>query len=237
MRGIVIKTFIFLFLGCLNIKALPDQEKFLQAVQMYNNADVYKAKEAFEAIGKKNRTVFYNLGNCHYHLNDYPQAILHWAKAQKGACFNEYLNLESLIKKAQGKLKIITSNGHSIKTYIFALFSKWSILFIQFLMLLVWVLLLLNIFVFRYRYKLAGSLFLMLLFFLISTGYFYRLNGRNVVVVSKTILLAGPAEDYHSIKKISEGTSFELLEKKEIWYKVKIQNLTGWLNSQFAELI
>ena len=97
------KFIYILFFVCGLTLALPDQEKFFMAVESYSSGEVSKAKDMLESIGTKNRAVFYNLGNCQYHLKNYPQAIFNWRKAQVSAQFGQYLKLEALIAKVEDR--------------------------------------------------------------------------------------------------------------------------------------
>ena len=186
---------------------LPDQEKFLQSVESYNSGQVSEAKEILNSIAKKNGAVFYNLGNCQYHLKNYPQAILNWRKAQVGTQFGQYLKLETLIAKAEENLKI--NSGKTAKTYLLALASGWSTLAIQLLLLLFWILFLINIFYFKHRFRVLVAVFLFSFILLVGFLYFYKSNHRFVVPMEPINLMAGPKGDYHALEKIPAGAQLE----------------------------
>lgn len=228
--------FIFFILAPSFLYSVPDQEKFLQAVQSYNNAEISQAKELLSSLNNKSLSVNYNLGNCNFHLGEYAQAILNWRRAQKGASYRDYIELEKFISKASDKLKLNAKYGLSFKDHFLALIASWSTIFVQLILFLVWLLFLATLLL-NFRFKKMALLLLLSLVVIFGYAYFCKLSNNQLIVLKPTKLVAGPSNDFFVIKNLQAGEQLELLEKKEIWYKVKTHEHKGWLHSQAVELV
>ncbi len=77
--GIVIAGIL---LSCFNLNSVTNQEHFLAGNQLYQQAQFQAALTEYQAINPKNSVVWYNLGNCAYHLEQYFDASLFWKRAQ-----------------------------------------------------------------------------------------------------------------------------------------------------------
>jgi hypothetical protein len=71
-----------LLFTCFNLNSVTNQEHFLSGNQLYQQAQFQAALTAYQAINPKNSVVWYNLGNCAYHLEQYLDASLFWKRAQ-----------------------------------------------------------------------------------------------------------------------------------------------------------
>src|SRR5579872_6344111 len=62
-----------------------EEENFLQAYRCYGNKDYARALELYQSIPSKGSSVWYNMGNCAYHMQDYAHAHVYWKQASNQA--------------------------------------------------------------------------------------------------------------------------------------------------------
>jgi tetratricopeptide (TPR) repeat protein len=61
------------------------EELFLRGNKYYAEKDYNNALETYDMIDQKGCAVLYNMGNCYYRQENYPYALVYWARAEIGA--------------------------------------------------------------------------------------------------------------------------------------------------------
>ena len=78
MRNIL--TYIFFISSSISLLASSTKADSLYTVQNYREAIAEYEKQLSEGV---NDNIYYNIGNCHFRMSEYPQAILNYHKALK----------------------------------------------------------------------------------------------------------------------------------------------------------
>ncbi len=131
---------LFLLTSLFSVCFSTDQELFLRAKKLYMSGDVDQAAGVYSGIQKKNRAVFYNLGNCYYEQKEYPSALACWMRAQKGATKQEVDAIENAIAKAEKAIgkKHTYSVSHYASSYMRRLVTPIPFLSLELLFLAMW---------------------------------------------------------------------------------------------------
>ncbi len=75
-----ILTYIFIILSSIPLFASLTKADSLYTIQNYMEAIAEYEKQLSEGV---NENIYYNIGNCYFRMNEYPQAILNYHKALK----------------------------------------------------------------------------------------------------------------------------------------------------------
>ncbi len=103
----------FGLLSCLNLNSATNQEYFLSGNQLYQQAQFQAALTEYQTINPKSSVIWYNMGNCAYHLERYLEACLFWKRAQllelKNLGYATHLARTCAQNLVQAQTKIITA--------------------------------------------------------------------------------------------------------------------------------
>ncbi len=240
----MVKTFttITLILLCSAGNALAQTARSIasQAAIAYQSGDFESAARLYSSMKNKGPGVWFNRGNCLYELEQYPEAIVAWKRAQQGASFNLLHRIDHQMMSAYEKA------GIPLEQSATASFLDWGArcihpFFLQLLFLLCWYLAWLLIITQRYvRFK---SLYYVLLglcivisgafLFIHYTQYLYK----SAVVVKKSSLLAGPNEQYDVVKQLEILQDVHIRDERPGWYKVATHDQMGWVASDKIETV
>lgn len=222
------KQYIIIFLFVVgSLYAAPDG--FAQANKLYQQKDFQKAYELYQAIATKDQAVWYNMGNCSYHLGNTQDALACWrlAKQYDGADTEE--DLAYNIAAVEQEIGV-----QERQRLVFIVIQAIPLLVLQLLFLCFWFLL----FFFikkcnrgkKYRSLLIAWIFLMCTIFGVSLKVKYEEQQfKGIVMNPNTQLFAGPNEQYHVLESIPQAQAVEIIETREQWYKVKYKNKVGWI--------
>lgn len=210
------------------------QELFLRANKEYKNKCYQKAAEIYESIEPKGRAVWYNLGNCLYHLDNTPQAIAYWRHSQKDAPFHEQEDAEHNIACAREKEGL--SNPPSVWWHraLRASAALMPIGIAQLLFLFCWYLL----FLLAWRTTNKGFKFFItagLLVIIITwlAGILYVVYSRQcyprAVVKHETAVVAGPHVKYHQVGVVRVPDELTVLQQRTGWCKIMHETTYGWV--------
>lgn len=237
------KTVIIFLIGIASLlQAQHAQELFLLGNESYVHGKFNDALKRYNTIKNKGPGVWYNMGNCYYQENEFPQAILCWQRAVKGASnslYNDIQHNSALAYKKLGKEVpslvlpgiIERSTRHMPTIFIQGLFlASWFLL---------WVLLL------RRRKNLFILLFvcfvsIICIFFGIAAWYRYAYQKNQYGIVTKkgVTLYIGPNEQYHTVGHLEPADMVALIEQRSSeWYKVTKEHMSGWVPSSAIQLV
>src|SRR5437016_1843564 len=93
-------TLFFVSICVVPIIFASEEELFLRANKYYAEKDYNNALQTYDMISKKGSAVLYNMGNCYFHQQDYPYALVHWSRAEVGANNDEYNRIQHNKKRA-----------------------------------------------------------------------------------------------------------------------------------------
>lgn len=214
-----------------SILAMPAQELFLQANQLYLSQDYVGALAAYEKLEHKAGIVWHNMGNCYFYQNNLVFAIWAWVNACKlgnKTCIKGSLNN---IVRAQKLLELdLVASYRPMGVFKFLTgfisWFAWQAMLLTLLFLLFFILI----------KRLFGRKLILFLIILVETAilgmsylYVQENNLSYAVVQNNAMLLAGPAEDYHILNQALKGQVFKVEQCEKDWCWVKGRQVQGWL--------
>jgi len=78
------KYFLFTCMWNFFICGGSGEELFLRANKYCEKHDWSQAFTLYKSIDQKGSLVWYNMGNCCYHLKNYTEALVYWKRAEQG---------------------------------------------------------------------------------------------------------------------------------------------------------
>ena len=200
------------------------------ANNLYSSANYKPALDKYLLVEReiegKSFALFYNIGNTYFKLKNYPMAIVYYFKALKLRPFNPDLryNIEMARKELGIDDKIsflsLISMIQPYKWAIAVTIFFWSLLFIGLLP------------VSGVKKSFWSSLIIfMLALSVFGLVYSYVSNsGDMYVVIKKTKVFAGPSHRESEIAILKPGLDIVAIKSMGDWVKIKVKNLTGWVN-------
>jgi len=219
----------------------PDRaERIHQAASLYER--IIKEK------GIRNGYLFYNIGNCYFHLGEIGKAILNYRRAEK--LIPNYSDLKRNLRSAQARRKdnIEKSQIRSIARTLFFwhyLMSRTTkIAVFSTVFSAIWIMLLLKLFFDRPVMNWGAAV---CIFFSVAFGasapldYYEDYAVRSGVIVAQTTLpRKGPGDSYAASFKepLHEGTEFRLKDRQGVWVQIELDNgSVCWVNSKHVEMV
>jgi N-acetylmuramoyl-L-alanine amidase len=83
--------------------------------------------------------------------------------------------------------------------------------------------------------KKTSIFFLSLFFLFIFTGNNYILAIDGQVMVDNLNVRSGPGSENNVIGQLHQNTNVEILDEMQGWYKIRTENIEGWVSSQFVQ--
>lgn len=246
-----------LFLISLFITSITfSQEAVLQfehANQLYREGKYVEAVKMYEEImknGFESASLYYNLGNAYFKLNEIPHSIISYERARRLAPNDEdiYYNLRIANLHVVDKIESIpplffinwwNSFINNLSSDGWALVLVVSLWFTTiFTLLLIW---LKRITFQRLAFIIAVLSFIFTV--IAITGINQRLsreNNKNEAVIMGQVVSVKSAPDEKSTDLfiLHAGVKIELLDKVEKWHKIKLADgKIGWLEENTFEII
>jgi tetratricopeptide (TPR) repeat protein len=238
------------FLQILNISA---KDKFDVANEHYNNGKFQDAISMYESIlnsQKHSAELYFNLANAYYKTNKIAPAIYYYEKAKllNPNDSDIIINLKYAQNRTIDQYEIVPKMGygaifHSLTSILhYNTWAKLSILF-PFVFLAIFLLYYFNKNSILKRIFFV-SLFVIFLGFIIclSSAFFEYNNYKNdqpaIVFAEKLEVKTEPKSNSTIAFTLYEGTKVMVVEQKENWRKVYIDNETlGWVKEETIQLI
>jgi hypothetical protein len=215
-------------------------------------AGITEAASLYEAIIREKRIrngfIYYNLGNCYFHLGQIGKAIVNYRRAEN--LIPNYSDLKRNLKSARAQRldniqkDQIRSISRTLFFWHFLMSLHAKVIAFSVLFSLVWLLLLVRLFLDKPMLKWGVSL--LLLFSLVFGGsaaidvYRARSLRFGVIVRESTAPRKGPGESYSfSFKEgLHEGTEFRLMDQQDTWLQIALENgALCWVDSRDVELL
>jgi tetratricopeptide (TPR) repeat protein len=223
---------------------IPDS-LVLSGNKAYNEANYEEAARHYQSVidnGFASASLYYNLGNSYFKLNNIPAAILYYEKALKLDPKDEDINFNLNLANSRIIDKIEPVPEFFIRKWwnqlvMIMLPAHWGIITIMF-----FILLLVSITVFIISRSVlirkisfwAGSLVLVLTlisFYIGNRSLRVLQDQQHGIIFTPTVTVkSSPTDNSVDLFVIHEGTKVELLDKLEGWSEVKIANGSiGWV--------
>lgn len=235
------RCIVFCFIA-LYAQAGNDEELFLRGNKLYEHHEYDKALSSYEMMTHKGRAVLYNMGNCYYHTHNYPQALVYWLRAERGAtpyeCALIAHNKQQLATKmgkqsTQSLVERMISFVHASMPYV-------SVLFLQIFFLLCWYFLVFVAAKNNRSRRLASSIVLLVVMAVGAVLGMYHLRHRTVfgvVVKQQALLFSGPHTGFHAIGSVACADHVVVKEQREGWYKIGYSGNIGWVEAEAIQII
>ena len=104
-------VFILSLLSFQMVFAGNAEEAYLKAQAAYQSGDIAKALSLYQSINPKGPAIWYNIGNCYFHQENFPEAIVAWRRAQKNLSWSDYKTTEQYIEQSYNALGIEYGSG------------------------------------------------------------------------------------------------------------------------------
>lgn len=235
MRKKVCLIFLMLFVS---LCARNAQETFLRANKLYEEKEYIKALQEYQSIEKKGPAVYYNMGNCYYHIGNETQALICYKRAKKDAKNN-------LIDNCNYNIDLIAHPGEVSHFSWFASLcnkqiNRFSLLMIQLLFLILWLLFCWLLYTrkqFKNKLMVCGAfLFLVPLSFVLYEKYKSVCHLKGIVCF-ETSLYAGPNTQYHVRQTLLAMQEVEIQQEKDKWFKIRYNKNVGWIPKDVITII
>jgi len=143
------KYFLFACMWNFLICSGSGEELFLRANKYCEQHDWSQALTLYRSINQKGSLVWYNMGNCCYHLKNYTEALIYWKRAEQGTLYKIYAQSKHNQRILARKLNRVVPVVRVQQLYEFFVYNLLGIplLFLQVLFLFCW-----SLFFFSKRY-------------------------------------------------------------------------------------
>ncbi len=249
----ITKIFVIVCL-LLGFKGLGQSEVLFQkATEAYNEGEYQKAINLYNDIlenGKHSAELYFNLGNCHYKLDEIGPSIYYYEKAlllepndqeiKNNLGFAQNMRLDAIDKMPK------TAMTRLHDAVVLALTpDQWGYLAVA--MILLFVLGFITYYVlYSATYKriafIAANTALFVSIFSVVIGYVGNRdqNSKNPAIIfeREVVITSEPNERSEKVFALHEGTKVNVLESLEDWSKIKIADgQTGWMPSESLKLL
>jgi tetratricopeptide (TPR) repeat protein len=233
-----------------------NQMLFEQANDSYKKGDYSQAYKQYQQITDKNTRIHYNLGNCAFKLNKPGLALAHWRRAEKDWGLYGREELVKNIALVQQHSAILHTNpseqeqtllhalvnwAQSTKSSFYSLVQAIPLLYIQLLVLLLWIILFATI---RFLYKKGHKIIVSVLFFFLAISaimlafkYNFMHKERIVVIVPSADLTSGPGKNYAVLSHLPEAQEADILKESGGFFKIRAKRQLGWIEKNAVEKI
>lgn len=243
--------FIFLITGISSLFG-DNRELFNTAADFYASEKYQKAANTYEKIlknGFESPELFYNLGNCYYRLNNYPEAVYYYEKAKLLSPADEDIlhNLSLAESKIYDKIKPKPKAAlvRMAENFIAGFSPRFWALLSLFAFVTALSGLSLYLFAASKKNKIRGfSLSLLFLVpaiigFIISQQQYSKIIRPNAgVIFSEAVSVkSSPDENATELFIIHEGLKVETDEHKDNWVEIRLTDgRVGWVRKNHIRL-
>jgi len=229
-----------------------------QALLEKGNA-AYKSKYYQQAIdcylkviksGFEAPSLYFNMGDAYYKLNDYPSAILYYEKAKRLKPGDEDINFNLKVANTKIVDKMETVPDFFLVRWFRGLsnifsFNMWAILGIIFLVIFLGIF---TLYLFSRTLKIRKLSFwisclplaLTLLSFIFAQSQYSSLNNTTEAIIFSPSVTAKSTPDANStdLFVIHDGTKVKVTDNVGDWSEIKIENGSkGWVSNSSFKII
>jgi len=217
------------------------EELFLRANKHCEQHDWSQALTLYKSINQKGSFVWYNMGNCCYHLKNYAEALIYWKRAEQGTSYTIYVQSKHNQRILARQLNRVVSVVWTQQLYEFFVYNLLgiSLLFLQVLFLFCW-----SLFFFLKRYWgetfFSVALIMVTLSGLVGTGIvvkYKEMNKIGIITSDSAKIFAGPSQEYHVLDLLNHIDQVTIQDVKPDWYKVKYATGVGWVAADAIQVV
>lgn len=242
-NSLVIVFTLLSFVGFSQAEA--NETLFSEATENYNSGDFQGAIDKYVSIlksGSESSSLYYNLANAHYKLNQLPESIYYYEKslmlnpnnedAKNNLIFAQQMVIDNIVPLPKTWFKELSDSF----TGLFSL-NTWAIISI----LSVW-----GVVVSFLLYYFLQATILKRIFFVLTLGMlvvgvgtyfiadFHKKNiedQKYAILFDKTVRIFSEPNSYSSEAfTLHEGTKVKIIEKLDDWVKIKLADgKEGWM--------
>lgn len=226
------KSFFFsLLLGFGGILfANQEWEQFLRANKYFEEGNIVQARQEYETLPHKGPVVWFNLGNCLFQEGKTAEALAAWRAAEKEAP-------SYLLKQLQPKIRYALSELNQphdlyIKNASEIFLGYIDLFLLQVLFILLWAFLWLRVFriiSFQRRYLYLLLFFCLMTLVVLGIKVWLSSFHYGIVTTERITVYTGPNKEFHEKGQWNYGTQFFITQKRDNWYKVKHDKVSGWV--------
>ncbi len=241
-----------LLLFCSVCGAATPEIYYQKGCDLYSKNEFRAAAQEFENAAKniQSADVYYNLGNCHYRLNDYPRARLAYERAVKIDPSNQDAKYNLKITVAK-----IKSTGAQSQSFI----SSWANNFVHSRSIGQWAVYAMILFAFMLAcvllYRFGNALWLrkgafftavFCLFFMIVSLVCAGVQTSNVNLPSEAIILQqsevrqSPSDNSKTLQQMLPGAKIRLIRGTSVknWQQISLgEGQKGWIATKDIGII
>ncbi len=246
MKNIVSKIKLFFLVGFLGlVPCLSSSEKielllFAKATEEAQLGNYEHALEIYNQIeaSEQSAEFFYNKGLCLQQLKRNAEALSAFFKAEKKASL-------LFLSKINNQIEFILDETNQKKDSLFYQISIYGercapLVLLQLLFLFLWIFIWIILTGFIEIKNYIRNLLIVMLFiigFLLVNRWWFSVNARGIILQEETSLFVGPCVDFQIIKQLSPAQKVIILQEKEEWCKIKVEDVVGWVQAQSVDSV
>ena len=233
--------------GIIAFQASESEELFFSSNQAYSQGRFQEAIDGYEQLlrsGHKYGTLYYNLGNAYFRLDQLGRAILNYERARLLMPGDADLNFN--LNHARDKTHDAVSESPNLVSMTFFWLNDLSLgnllRIFAFLNILFWTVLLLRLF-FKFELTYYASIVSLILWIIAGTSFglkFYQLNtdNRAVILEHKVNILAGPDISDTVLFNLHAGSIVHHERSEDGWSLISLPDKKrGWVRSGAMESV
>ena len=231
------------------VAAAGIQEDFTAANRMYEQGKFADALPLYLGISRQvtNWKVLFNIGNCHYKLENFLSAKIYYLKARKLRPLDRSLSRNIAMVNRHFPAAASAAKPDFISRTLQVLESKLSMNMLSATLLLAFLLLNISLFLLLTRgknkkilYAAAFSLLLVLAIGAYHTGRAAALGRDDSAMIreANSLLRSGPGEDNTVLFKVDPGLEVRIIDRTRDWVQVSASaQIAGWIEKKRLALI
>ena len=243
---------IIYILLSLSFSLQSNDQRFESANDFYSNGDYSNAINLYLQIidsGYESHSLYYNLGNSHYKLNNIAESNYYFEMAKRLSPNDSDINVNLSFAKNMRvdkieKLPVSQLERIRVKTINLFSVNSWKIIFLIFIWLLCISILLYIYYADPFKKKLFFNISIV---FILISSLIYWISYEKKIESDKLygIIYLKEIEVWSEPNKLSElkfllheGTKVELINQAQDWTNIKLENgTTGWLYTDVIKSI
>lgn len=225
------------------------QEDFAAANRKYEQGRFAEALSLYLGISRQvtDWKVLFNIGNCHYKLENFLSAKIYYLQARKWRPLDRSISQNITMVNRRFPAAVVPASPDFITRTLQVLESELSLNALSTLLLLAFLLLNLSLFLLQTKGKnkkiiyAAACSFLLVL--AIGAYHISRVAARGqsasaLIVEENSLLRSGPGEDNTVLFKVDPGLEVQIIDRTRDWVQVTASaQIAGWIEKKRLALI
>jgi len=229
--------------------AAGTQEDFTTANRKYEEGRFAEALSIYLGINRQitDWKVLFNIGNCHYKLENFLSAKIYYLKARKLCPLDRSISKNIAMVNRRFPAAVVPANPDFVTRTIQVLESKLSLNGLSALLLLAFLLLNISLFLLLTRGKskkiIYGLATALLLVSVLSAYHISRVaalgqSASAMILEENSLLRSGPGEENTVLFKVDPGLEVQIIDHYRDWVQVSASaQIAGWIEKKRLALI